>query len=559
MQAKPSYRIDILWLTLLLAVLFGSFLGSRAFLVPDEGRYVEIPREMNLTGDYITPHLNDIKYFEKPPLFYWLEAATLSFFGEQEGAARLAPLLLGLLGVLMTYVAGRKLYNRRTGILAGLVLASNPMYFVFSHMVIPDIALTIFFSAAMLCFLLGSQESNYKLQKRYFIAMYGFVGLAVMTKGIVAILLSGATVFFWLLLTNNLRLIKALLLPSGVFLFCLITLPWHLLVQQRNPEFFHFYFLEQQFLRYATNYAGRNQPIWFITASILGGFFPWSVFLISSTIKTLARTRPLTFFLNLRSQPILLFLVLWIAVFWLFFTCSHSQLVTYVLPVMPPLSLIAANFFSCNWEKNKGSGLTGSFIAISVLMIIGSIGAAIFAPRQATEFWYVSAVLLGLTGIVCLFAYQRYGFKEAIIALMVGMSLSLISVNLNFDSIDNRSVKPLAMKLLPLLQPKDEVIAYNEYYQDLPVYLQRRITVVNRSGELSFGMQHQQHKEWMIDSQTLWQKWQAKSRVFLIIKRKDYSNLLKIDKVFKSLWQTHPLNFYLLAESEKNFLYSNLP
>src|SRR5262249_7698071 len=107
-----SWLKDLISLTCLFSLLFFAFLGDRPFMSPDEGRYAEIPREMVAGGNYITPHLNGVKYFEKPPLFYWVERFAISHLGTSEWALRTAPAIIGVLGCLLVYVGGRRLFDR---------------------------------------------------------------------------------------------------------------------------------------------------------------------------------------------------------------------------------------------------------------------------------------------------------------------------------------------------------------------------------------------------------------------------------------------------------------
>src|SRR5450631_3847385 len=120
-----SVRVrDILVLMLVCAVPFLLFLGNVPLIDPDEGRYAEIPREMLERCDFITPMLNYVKYFEKPPLHYWLNAFFMSIFGLNEFAARFSGALMGLLTVLLVYHVGRRLFGRRSGLLAALILGT---------------------------------------------------------------------------------------------------------------------------------------------------------------------------------------------------------------------------------------------------------------------------------------------------------------------------------------------------------------------------------------------------------------------------------------------------
>src|SRR5712692_774832 len=146
---------DLTILALACAVLFGFMLGSRALGVPDEARYSEIPREMAVSGDYLTPRLNGEKYFEKPVLFYWLQAASIKLFGLSEWSLRLWNALFALFGALSVYAGGRLLFDRRTGFIASIVLATSFLYYLMSRIVTLDMAVSVLISASLFAFLIG--------------------------------------------------------------------------------------------------------------------------------------------------------------------------------------------------------------------------------------------------------------------------------------------------------------------------------------------------------------------------------------------------------------------
>ena len=155
-----TFWMDILWLTLLFAPIYFLFLGNRPFATPDEARYVEIPREMLATGDWITPRLNGVKYFEKPPLLYWIEAFFQYVFGLKEWAMRLPIVLFGLTGILSTYAFGQRVFNRQVALISAFILGSSCIYFVMSRLIILDMTVSLFVTLSLFCFYSAQQEAT---------------------------------------------------------------------------------------------------------------------------------------------------------------------------------------------------------------------------------------------------------------------------------------------------------------------------------------------------------------------------------------------------------------
>jgi len=147
---------DLILLALLFGFLFFGSLGSAPLIDPDEGRYAEIPREMLEQRDFVTPTLNYVKYFEKPPLLYWLNAGSMSLLGKDEFAARFPSALAGLCTILLTYATGRRIFNRRTAMIAALILGTSTGFFLQSRIILTDMLLTLCLSAALFSFLKAS-------------------------------------------------------------------------------------------------------------------------------------------------------------------------------------------------------------------------------------------------------------------------------------------------------------------------------------------------------------------------------------------------------------------
>jgi 4-amino-4-deoxy-L-arabinose transferase-like glycosyltransferase len=558
MKNSPIWR-DLLALTLFLALLFGAFLGSRPFMTPDEGRYAEIPREMVESGDYVTPRLNYIKYFEKPPFVYWQEAAAIKVTGLNEWSLRSINALVALFTCLAVYLAGRKLYDRRTGILACAMLATSLLYFGLAHFIIPDVPLTFWLTSSLLLFIVGTRATDPRQQRYYFWGMFACAAMAVLTKGLVGIIFPGMIIFLWLCATNNWRQLTTYSLISGTLVFLLVAAPWHILVQMKNPEFFHFYFIEQQFLRYLTDYAAREQPVWFLPTVTLAGFFPWVCYLIAIPAYALFGrhaatrwTRFKNFWQQRHQHPQTTFFLIWAVSIFLFFWRSKSQLLSYALPIMPPLALLTARYVAACWQNKRDAVLNIAFWLIAIFGGLSSIAALIIltARHNPGLLLYGSISLLLFSALASALCYWRRGVAAGITCLIITMGLFLVSVNLNYAPLDGRSLKPLTSVLLPQLQADTQVFSYHDYFQDLPVYLQRRINVVGIKGELEFGTRQEDTSAWMIDDATLWKRWRSGKRMFMIAKLEDYQ-VLKTQNAAKSL--------YVVAQTRKHVLLTNLP
>jgi 4-amino-4-deoxy-L-arabinose transferase-like glycosyltransferase len=547
---------DLMALTLLLAILFGATLGQHPLEVPDGARYAEIPREMVVSGDYLTPHLNGLKYFEKPPLFYWIQAGSIKLIGVNELAANLPNALLALLCCLIVYATTRKLFDRTSAFCATLILATSTLFFVMSQIPTLDMALTAWLTAALGCFIGGvkTEESDPARRKFYMWLMWAFLGLAVMTKGLAGLILPALIIFIWMLWFRDWKNIKAYCLFSGPLILLAIALPWHLLVQLKNPEFFNFYFIEQHFLRYLTPYAGRAQAWWFFPAVLIGGFYPWILFLGQSIKHAFSQVNP--------NHKSLMFLLLWAGIIYTFYSFSDSKLIPYLLPAFPALAIITGHYFASLWQYKYQFGTTLGFnLLLFANIILGAAGIVVThfnnnlllaTSMVSTAQWFICGTLLLGCGLIALMIYRKHGVRMGFLVLTCLFSLFLININTMIPTLQNKSIKPLALILKAKLQPQDEVVSYKNYYQDLPFYLERTITVAEYKGELAFGSKYQEHAErWMIDAKTFWERWQNPKRMFMLT---DVVNYEKLDQ----LPQVHA-KMHVIARDARNVLVTNQP
>ncbi len=153
---------DLVLLTVAIALLFGALLGARPYSAPSESRYVEIGREMAESGNYVTPRLNYVKYFEKPPLFYWVQAGWTEIAGVGFFESRVPTAFCSLLLCLLTYGLGRMLYGRLAGILSAIVMATNIYLFALSRIVLLDVPVSVCLVATLMAFLYAANAPNGK-------------------------------------------------------------------------------------------------------------------------------------------------------------------------------------------------------------------------------------------------------------------------------------------------------------------------------------------------------------------------------------------------------------
>lgn len=362
-ERQKSWLILIaLWLvTLVLATL-------RPIAVPDEGRYGEIGRWMLVSGDWLTPRLNGIPFFHKPPLLYWLEAISLAIFGVNAFALRLVPALHAGLMMSVLYLAARTISTEAIARRAVLMLGTSMTLLVAGQYVNHDMMVATWIGLAIWCFAFAFLAGD---KPHLGLARLGFVAcaLGMLSKGLIGIALPGLVILVWLIWTRQLK--KVLYLPwlSGLALFALIALPWFVLAQRTYPEFFNYMFVGQQFNRYTAAVYNNSQPWWFYLLALTLLLFPWLFFALKQVRRVTATT--LTSEVAM-AAPWWKLCWVWLMAILVFFSVPNSKLVGYILPVIPPLTLLA----SAGWQRamvhRPSAGKV--FAAICVLNLCLALG-----------------------------------------------------------------------------------------------------------------------------------------------------------------------------------------
>ena len=268
------HRRAILLLLVVLAIVVGIDNLGRPLANPDEGRYSEIAREMALSGDWVTPRLNGLKYFEKPPLQYWATAAAFRLFGLNEHAARAYTTLCGLLTVLAVFFTARRLASPNTALLAVGVLLSSPYFVALGGVVTLDMGLTAWLTIALCAFLLahaGARDDRER--RRWMLLAWAGIALAVLSKGLVGLVFPMAAIFLHCLVHRDWALLRRLEWLRGLAVFLAIAAPWFVLVARENPEFARFFFVHEHFERFVSTAHRREEAWWYFLPILLAAVF----------------------------------------------------------------------------------------------------------------------------------------------------------------------------------------------------------------------------------------------------------------------------------------------
>ncbi len=307
------------------ALVFFWGIGSYPLMDVDETRYASMARDMFLSKDFMTLRLNGEYFFEKPPLYFWLECASFALFGKiNEFTVRFPVALCGMLSAFALYFAGKKVVSRKYGITAAVILATSLQFNVLSKFAILDIVLAACAGLAVVCGFLTFyvQEQN---KKYFWWLFYIFSALAVLAKGVPGVVVPFGVMFCAAVaLGKGRELFRPQYLFVGLILFASIVVPWHQTMLEMYPNlFWDEYVVKHHLQRFAGGEEiGRTQGWWFYIPTFLVGFIPWIAFVNPRKIW-LERTTNQWLYLNL----------IGFAFTFLFFSVSGTKLITYILPL----------------------------------------------------------------------------------------------------------------------------------------------------------------------------------------------------------------------------------
>ncbi|HYL80245.1 MAG TPA: glycosyltransferase family 39 protein, partial [Candidatus Acidoferrum sp.] len=576
------------WLLLLgTAILYLMHLGSAGLYDPNEGMYAEIPREMVLLRDWLTPHFNFVRYLEKPPLLYWLTALAYQAFGLSEFTARLVTALAGIAGVGIVYGIGRDLWGRRAGIVSGAILASSFGYFIFSRIILTDMLFTALLAATCWGILRGLLDDT----PRPFamLGAYAAMALAILTKGLIGLVFPLLTVIGFLGLTRAWGLWRRLDLIRGSALFLLIAAPWHILVGLKNPGFFWFYFVNEHLLRFLAKRHLQDYaplPLYAYLLMVVVWTFPWSVFLPVALRRFWPRLSILS-----REDRGYLFVLLWAAAVIGFFALTPSRLEYYSLPAFPAVALLVGRLWGAELapRRRKAPRTDVAYSCYGLFTIaVGLLPAPYLFPRLQDVTMYnmfssmdaysrdfqdgilsnakvytvpsfqelvpllhgVTLILLvGIGAATLAWLRRRPGLTIACLVATMLPTLAMVQNGIVLFG-PHRSIVRLADVLRRDFRPGEQIIidAPYENFASVNFYIGQRARVIRgHFGDLEFGSRYPEAKATFVDDEEFARVWQGSGRVYLFSDAPDR---------LADLRGLSPQTV-LLGRSGKNWLYAN--
>jgi len=564
MRPAAVGKMGVAGVLVLFAFVYVGSLFSPGLQDDADSTHAEAAREMSVTHDYVTLKVNGNRYLEKAPLMYWAVSLCYLCFGPNEFSTHLAVVVSMLLLVLLAMRWGRRAFGGGAAIYAGLFVATAAGCYLFTRILIPESILSLFIAASFYFFVTALEDRN---PWRWY-SGYACLALAVLTKGLLAIVVVGLTLLLYLGISGEWRRWREFHLFTGTLLFLLIAAPWHILAGLRNPRFFWFYFVNEHFMRFLgkripKDYNKQTDSLYWTLHLVW--LFPWSLYL------PVALRRPLTTWmarrkggdkaprkpLDFRSRTELICLV-WAGVTLVFFSFSTNQ-EYYTFPAYLPILLLIAERLADEEEWGSRSWLLWSSgvlavicIAISIVLAAGlwnsrnlpfvpDIGTVLAKPDLQAETLSMGH-MLDLTGES--FAALRLPAALAAIVLLIGpalafwlrrrgahfaatwttaatMAVFLIAAHIALVRFDPfLGSRTMARQIAPELRPADRVMIYGDqsFGSSLLFYLRRPIELVNgNTTSMWWGSTYPDAPHIFLDDQDLQRAWNSPQRVFLFV------------------------------------------
>lgn len=362
---------------ILLGILSFVFLFAGMGMYPlvdvDETRYAVMSRDL-LGHNWNFLMLNGVPFIEKPPLYFWITAASIKFLGFHEYAIRLPMSILALLTVYFTYKTGAVLKSPKLGFLAAIIMMANVFFVMLTRVAIIDMVFTALLTWTVYAGFLTDYAEE-KNKKWLWLCFYVCMSLGFLAKGLLAVVFPCAIIGIYRILNKSVKeIFKPAYILTGILVFLLINIPWHLaMYKQYGFEFVWVYFIMHHFERLVdADVLGKTRPFLYFVPVFFIGFLPWSLHFIGAIIDFFKK--------KLYEDKNILFFAIYFVVIFGLFSAASGKLPTYVLPAVPPAAFLCAYYIydkNTKWVKYPlYVGMFATFVAIILLRTVVYTGGA---------------------------------------------------------------------------------------------------------------------------------------------------------------------------------------
>lgn len=501
----------------LFLVVYILLLGTHPLTIPSEARYAEIPREILASNEWIVPHLNGMRYFEKTPLGYWLEAGAMWVFGENLFANRLPTALAAGFSAWWVFILIRRFGKTTQPILGAFIYLTFFQVFLLGITNVLDGMLSAFLTAAVGSFFIASQAKDKKERNNYLLLLGFFCGLAFLIKGFLAFVIPFIVIVAFMMWEKRAKdILSWSVLP--IISVLLVCVPWGIAIHIKENDFWHYFFWVEHVNRFSGGESAQHSsPIWYFLPVLLGGAMPWT-FLIPAVFYNLKE--------KLFIEPLYRFSLLWLILPFVFFSFSSGKLATYILPCYAPLAILLmeglANHSptkSQTWGIIMGLMLTVLFILVLISMQLNLFN---LKPIYKTEEIYMVVLIvisLGIGGFLMMKALQAT--EQLKVLLFYAMSPIALMLIIHFvfpqNSLNTKAPAEFLLKNKHLITSQTMLIsdaplmhAVNWFYKRNDVYL------FHSQGEMKYGLSYPDARHRYLEKEQLVQAIQTRRPLVIV-------------------------------------------
>ena len=488
-------------LVLAIPLLFAG-LGANSIWDANEAFYVETPRQMVVSGDYINPTFNGLPRFNKPVLSYWVVAGFYRVFGVSVGVERLALAIGALVMLWGAYVIGRAIRSPATGALSAMLLLTAPRILFFSRRIFIDVYLTMFMTLALACFVHAERQPEHR--RRYLLLMYACLGLGVLTKGPIAMLIPGLAFVGWLITRRRLSDVRRFMVPTGAAIVLAIVIPWYAAIYaQHGWEYIRFFFVQENLGRYASPFTTERGPAFFLGALFGDLLMPWAPLLAIAIVASWRQRADVSD----PARSIRALLWWWVATTVAVFSFSASKEDLYILPAVPAAAVLIADLL-----VRTGAGVRDRGVAwtLGALGVVCFVLAALIALYFTGGYYRLSgawalAVVLAVAGGASLGLLVRGRHPQALAALLAGFVLfNYVFVLRALPDVERlKPVPVLAPAFRDRASPEATLATLNIDLPSLVYYTGRSLSSVTDTADAARALS-EPGEHWLVVSESDW-------------------------------------------------------